>query len=147
MADWKRTAKFLGPLAAGVAGAVWGYRLIASRREAASEDSESSYISLEELLMLFRSEDIAHCLGQLGLPTGGKKRERIDRVIDMAALPRGDSAWGVSDVVAAFRPEDLERVCSALGIETDPEETEETRVKRAASLVAALQTAKGPAGP
>ena len=146
MADWKRTAKFLGPLAAGVVGAVWGYRLIASRREVASEDSESSYMSLEELLMLFRSEDIAHCLGQLELPTGGTKRERIDRVIDMAALPRGDSAWGVSDVVAAFRPEDLERVCSALGIETASEETEETRVKRAAFLVAALRTAKGPAG-
>ena len=137
MAGWIRRLRFLGPLAAGIAGAVWGYRLVTKGRESTAPDAaDVQYSSLEELLSLFRSEDIANCLRRLGLPTGGTKRQRIDRIIDMAALPRGDTGWTVSDVLAGFREADLERVCLPLGVAAA---AKDDMVKSLAARVAAVR--------
>ena len=53
----------------------------------------------------------------LGIPASGNKRERIDRLIDMAALPRGEEGWSVSKRIELFTEDEIRRVCIALGID------------------------------
>ena len=90
MPDWGRRLSQLGRLSAVIAGAVWGYRLVRKKRAS---------MSLQELLSLFRSEDIAHCLRERGLPTSGTKQERIDRLIGMAARLDEQAGWSASNVL------------------------------------------------
>ena len=119
MPNWSRHARLFGRLASVIAVAVWGYRLMTRKRAASvpTEEPSQAYMSLRELLRHFRSEDIARCLRQLGLPTGGNKRERIDRLIDMAGVPGEHVGWVVQGLLSAFREDDLRRVCLALGIQ------------------------------
>ena len=75
------------------------------------------YMSLRELLALFRSEDIARSLRELGLSAAGNKRERIDRLIDTVALPKREEGWPFSRTIELFAEGDLRRVCNELGID------------------------------
>ena len=76
-------------------------------------------MSLRELLALFRSEEIARSLRAVGLTATGNKRERIDRLIDMVALPKREEGWSVSRTIELFEEGDLRRVCLELGIDDD----------------------------
>ena len=119
MPKWRRTTRILWPLAAAIAGAVWGYRLLTQTRPASAPVREppQPYISLRELLSLFRSDDIARTLREVGLPATGNKRERTDRLIDMVALPRREEGWSFSRTIELFAEDDLRRVCHELGID------------------------------
>ena len=127
MPDWGRRLSQLGRLSAVIAGAVWGYRLVRKKRAS---------MSLQELLSLFRSEDIAHCLRERGLPTSGTKQERIDRLIGMAARLDEQAGWSASNVLECFRQTDLRRVSRALDIEAADKAS---MVKALATLVAAVR--------
>lgn len=119
MPNWRRTTRILWPLAAAIAGAVWGYRLLTKTRaeSAPVQEPPQPYISFRELLALFRSEDIARTLREVGLPATGNKRERIDRLIDMVALPKREEGWPFSRTIGLFAEGDLRRVCDELGID------------------------------
>ena len=118
MPFWRRRTRLLWPLAAAIAAAVWGYRRAARRSASAAEVVPApAYMSLRELLGHFRSEDIARCLRELGLPSSGNKRERIDRFVDMAALPGREEGWSVSRTIQLFTEADLRRVCRSLDID------------------------------
>ena len=119
MPSLRRITRLLGPLAVAIAAAVWAYRLATGKRFAAATVAEpaSAYMSLTELLGHFRSEDIARCLRDLGLPSSGNKRERMDRFIDMAALPEREEGWSVSRTISLFTEADLRRVCRSLDID------------------------------
>ena len=94
------------------------------------------YMSLRELLALFRSEDIARSLRELGLSATGNKHERIDRLIDMVALPKREEGWSVSRTIEHFADGDLRRVCQEMGIdETD----KSSMVRLLAARVDAIQ--------
>ena len=119
MPNWRRTTRILWPLAAAIAGAVWGYRLLTKTRAASApvQEPPQPYISFRELLAFFRSEDIARILREVGLPATGNKRERIDRLIDMVALPKREEGWSFSRTIGLFSEGDLRRVCDELGID------------------------------
>ena len=123
MPSWRRLPRFWAAMAAGIAGAVWGYRLMTNRGETSSLTAPApaqTYMSLHQLLGHFRSEDIAHCLRKLGLPSAGAKHDRIERLID-GASPGPDEGWTVSRIVEAFTDDDLRRVCLKLGVEAGEE--------------------------
>ena len=129
MPDWKRRARLLWPLAAGIAGAVWGYRLVTRKKTTSAHPEEpKAYMSLRELLMHFRSDDIARCLRKLSIPASGNKPERIDRLIHMAALPKREEGWSVSKSIEPFTEDELRRVCVALDIDAADKASMVTRL-------------------
>ena len=93
-------------------------------------------MSLRELLALFRSEDISRSLREVSLSAAGNKRERIDRLIDMVALPKREEGWSFSRTVELFAEGDLRRVCHELGID---DADKSTMVRLLAARVDAVQ--------
>ena len=104
MPNWSRHAKLFGRFAAVIAGAVWGYRLVTRKKTppGPAEEPSQVFMSLQELLGHFRSEDLARCLRAQRLPTTGTKPQRIDRLITTRPLTGGRKGWSVSDVMEGF---------------------------------------------
>ena len=94
-------------------------------------------MNLQDLLGKFRSEDIAHALRELGLPTTGNKSQRLERLL-MAG-----KGTNISETLALFRTEDLNRVCVALGVDTG---TQAQMVDGLAKLIAADDVQSAPDG-
>ncbi len=85
-----------------------------------SFDLQGSFatLSFEELLTLFRSEDMTHVLRSIGEPILRSKTQRMDFLLELANVLIPEDHMSVLDILRQFRKEDLARVCEALDIPT-----------------------------
>ena len=73
-------------------------------------------LSFEELLTLFRSEDMTHVLRSIGEPILRSKTQRMDFLLELANVLIPEVHMSVLDILRQFRKEDLARVCEGLDI-------------------------------
>jgi hypothetical protein len=72
----------------------------------------AAYLSAEELLAEFPSNELSRAVARAGLPAGGSKLTRVGLLVDAGRRARA----GASRILALFRTEALRRVCTRFGI-------------------------------